>query len=53
MTATHQNTLTVQVPFEIRKQGGRKEIVLPAGATLPRIRIDNTTLSDISAHGTV
>ena len=48
MTATHQNTLQVQVPFQIRKQGGRKEIVLPDGAAPPRLRTDNTVVKALA-----
>lgn len=35
------DTLTLQVPFRVIKRGGRKEIVLPAGAVEPR-RTDST-----------
>lgn len=39
--APSSDTLTLQIPFRIIRRGGRKEIVLPAGAVEPR-RTDNT-----------
>ncbi len=46
-------TLTVRVPLSLRKRGGRKQVVLPKGATwgAPRPRIDNTIVKAIArAH---
>ena len=41
-------TLTVQVPFVIRKRGGRKEIIVPEGAATPRLRIDNCVVKALA-----
>ena len=41
-------TLTVHVPFRIKKRGGRKEIQLPPGAHLQRPHIDNTIVKAIA-----
>jgi hypothetical protein len=46
-------TLTVQVPFAIKKRGGRKLVIAPDGApwSPPRTRIDNTMIKAIArAH---
>ena len=46
-------TLTVRVPFAIRKRGGRKLVVAPDGAPwrAPRPRIDNTMVKALArAH---
>ena len=40
--------LTVQVPFIIRKRGGRKEIVVPEGAAGSRLRVDNTLVKALA-----
>ena len=48
-----RRTLTVSVPFAIRKRGGRKLVIAPDGApwTPPRARIDNTLVKAIArAH---
>lgn len=42
MTDTH--TVTVHVPFHIRKRGGRKEMILPDGAEARHRHIDNTLI---------
>jgi hypothetical protein len=34
-------TVTVHVPFILRKRGGRKEMLLPEGAPSQRPRVDN------------
>lgn len=67
VTSDH-DTITVHVPLTFAKRGGRKQIVLPDGAspwTLPRARVDNTIvkaiargfrwrkLLEIGVHGTV
>ena len=52
MTAPAQ-TLTVRVPFTIRKRGGRKLAIATDGSTLapPRPRIDNTLVKALArAH---
>ncbi len=52
MTAPTQ-TLTVRVPFTIRKRGGRKLAIAADGSTLapPRPRIDNTLVKALArAH---
>ena len=44
-------TVTVEIPFTIRKRGGRKQIITPDGASgwvSPRARIDNTMIKAIA-----
>lgn len=41
-------TLTVHVPFLIKKRGGRKEIQLPPDAHSQRSRIDNTMVKALA-----
>ena len=44
-------TVTVEVPFTIRKRGGRKQIITPDGVSAwvsPRARIDNTMIKAIA-----
>lgn len=44
-------TVTVEVPFTIRKRGGRKQVITPDGASAwvsPRARIDNTMIKAIA-----
>jgi len=41
-------TLTVHVPFRIKKRGGRKEIQLPPDAPSQRSRVDNTMVKAIA-----
>lgn len=46
-------TLTVRVPFALRKRGGRKLVVTPEGATwgAPRPRVDSTMVKALArAH---
>lgn len=45
-------TLTVRIPFEIRKHGGRKLMVSPGGASAPaRPRVDNALVKALArAH---
>ena len=46
-------TLTVRVPFTIRKRGGRKLAIAADGSTLasPRLRIDSTLVEALArAH---
>jgi hypothetical protein len=43
-------TITVHIPIELRHQGGRKQVVTPAGATPwipPPSRVDNTLVKAI------
>ncbi len=40
-------TVTVHVPFRFAKRGGRKEMVLPAGASVTR-EIDNTLVKALA-----
>jgi hypothetical protein len=40
-------TVTVHVPFRFAKRGGRKEMVLPAGAPVQR-EIDNTLVKALA-----
>ncbi|MGQ0665264.1 MAG: hypothetical protein ACT4P2_17145 [Pseudomonadota bacterium] len=51
--AKDARTLTVRVPFALRKRGGRKLVVAPEGATwgAPRPRVDSTMVKAIArAH---
>ena len=51
--STPSQTLTVRVPFTIRKRGGRKLAIAADGSTLapPRPRIDNTLVKALArAH---
>jgi hypothetical protein len=44
-------TVTVEIPFTIRKRGGRKQIITPDGTSgwvTPRARIDNTMIKAIA-----
>lgn len=43
-------TLTVRVPLSLRKRGGRKQVVVPDGASwgAPRARIDSTLVKAIA-----
>ena len=44
-------TVTVEIPFTIRKRGGRKQIITPDGVSAwvsPRARIDNTMIKAIA-----
>lgn len=44
-------TVTIEVPFAIRKRGGRKQIITPDGASAwisPRARIDSTMIKAIA-----
>ncbi len=52
-TTDDGRTLTVRVSLTLRKRGGRKQVVLPDGASwgAPRPRIDNTMVKAIArAH---
>lgn len=51
--ANDGRTLTVRVPLTLQKRGGRRQVVLPDGASwsAPRPRIDNTMVKAIArAH---
>ncbi|MCB1376981.1 MAG: hypothetical protein KDK89_01215, partial [Alphaproteobacteria bacterium] len=51
--STNQRTLTVRVPFAIKKRGGRKLVIAPDGAPWnpPRALIDNTLVKAVArAH---
>ena len=48
MSRATPETLTVHVPFAIRKRGGRKEIVVPEGTSVPRLRVDNTLVKALA-----
>ncbi len=42
---TGTKAITIEVPFTIRKRGGRKEIITPDGVPYfapPRLRVDNS-----------
>jgi len=41
-------TVTVYVPFRIVKRGGRKEMILPPGASTARPRGDNTLIKALA-----
>ena len=45
---TIPETLSIHIPFQITKRGGRKEMVLPAGAQLQRPRTDNTVVKALA-----
>jgi hypothetical protein len=45
--ATIPETVTLHVPFQVVKRGGRKEMQLPEGATQPR-RTDNTLVKALA-----
>lgn len=47
-TTPIQDTITVHVPFTIRKRGGRTQIVTPEGAAAPRAQVDNTLLKALA-----
>jgi hypothetical protein len=47
-TTPLQDTITVHVPFTIRKRGGRKQIVTPEGAPVQRAHIDNTIIKALA-----
>lgn len=52
-TSKDRHTVTVRVPFAIKKRGGRKLVIAPNGApwTPPRARIDSTMVKAIArAH---
>ena len=44
------NTVTVHVPFTIRKYGGRKQVITPSGepATIEEPRIDSTLVKALA-----
>lgn len=48
MSRLAPDTLTVQVPFTLRKRGGRKIMVMPKGAAIERIRVDNTLVKALA-----
>ena len=44
-------TVTIEVPFTIRKRGGRKQVITPDGSSAwvsPRARIDSTMIKAIA-----
>lgn len=41
-------TVSVFIPFQITKRGGRKEMVLPPGTELQRSRMDNTVVKALA-----
>ena len=45
---TIPETITLHVPFRVVKRGGRKEMVLPAGASTQRARFDNTLVKALA-----
>ncbi|KNX40408.1 hypothetical protein ROTO_30600 [Roseovarius tolerans] len=42
------DTVTLHVPFRVIKRGGRKEMVLPPGASHERPRVDNTLVKALA-----
>ena len=48
MSRTAGDILTVQVPFTIRKRGGRKVMVMPDGAKPERTQVDNTVVKALA-----
>ena len=47
-TTTIPETITLHVPFRVVKRGGRKEMVLPPGASTQRARVDNTLVKALA-----
>ena len=45
---TIPQTVSIHIPFQITKRGGRKEMVLPAGAQLQPPRTDNTVVKALA-----
>ena len=45
---TIPETITLHVPFRVVKRGGRKEMVLPPGASTQRARVDNTLMKALA-----
>jgi hypothetical protein len=45
---TIPETITLHVPFRVAKRGGRKEMVLPPGASTQRARVDNTLVKALA-----
>ncbi len=45
---TIPQTVSIHIPFQITKRGGRKEMVLPADAQLQRPRTDNTVVKALA-----
>ena len=41
MSRAAPETLTVRVPFTLRRRGGRKLMMIPAGTPDPRPQVDN------------
>lgn len=48
MSRVTPETLTVHVPFTLRLRGGRKVMVMPAGAPDPRPQVDNTMVKALA-----
>ena len=48
MSRAALEVLTVQVPFTIRKRGGRKVMVMPDGAKPERQKVDNTLVKALA-----
>ncbi len=45
---TIPETITLHVPFCVVKRGGRKEMLLPPGASTQRARVDNTLVKALA-----
>ena len=48
MSRAGPETLTVHVPFTLRKRGGRKLMEMPDGASTPRQNVDNTMIKALA-----
>ena len=48
MSRAGPETLTVHVPFTLRKRGGRKLMEMPDGASTPRQNFDNTMIKALA-----
>ena len=48
MSRAEPETLTVHVPFTLRKRGGRKLMEMPDGASTPRQNVDNTMIKALA-----
>ena len=45
---TFPETITLHVPFRVVKRGGRKEMLLPPGASTQRSQVDNTLVKALA-----
>ena len=48
MTQAAAQTLVIHVPFVLKMRGGRKKMILPPGAQMPRLRCDSTVIKALA-----